>query len=259
MPSAIGAMGTDGPEVWIVGGGIAQSNDDLAEIWRPSDTSPSGTTVAAAQDGSFPQASVTDTGDHPELAVLRPSLMPLADGAYFLSAGWFGARCAPTGMDPLFPMMTDGSDAVMCESSFGPPRSFTVEAGTGVAVPTKLLGKHAFGSSVVLSDGSVAITGGISDLAWTHQSLIDVFTGRVLSGQAEPDSARYDLVGTRIFHASAPLPGLGILTTGGISVLPDGSGVTLTPTSEAVFLGATADKCPLLTPMAAATNMMTGG
>jgi hypothetical protein len=238
VPSAI-AVGTGASaKVWIVGGTFATSNDGLAEIWsQPTTARPSGAVIAATSTG-FPSTDGATGEPHPEYSLLRPALAVVGTGgSHVLSVGWLGPQCATGTAAPIFSGASGGVEE-LCAVGL-PERSFTTRLSTGATAATPAGAPHALGASAVLEDGSFVITGGVKDLVMTTQNAIDRFTGNVTADRAVRQSgSTLTLRSARAFHASAALPGNGVLTTGGVSFTPDTTGATLTatPVAEVLFL-----------------------
>ena len=121
-----------------------------------------------------------------------------------------------------------------------PERSFTTRLSGGATIGTSSGSPHALGSSARLDDGSFVVTGGVSNLVMTAQSAVDRFTGNVMADRAVRESGGTRMVtlrAQRALHASAALPGSGVLSTGGVAFTPDTTSATLvSPAAEALFL-----------------------
>ncbi len=238
-PSAIGVGSGATAKVWIVGGRRAASNDELAEIWtQPTATAPNGTLVAATSTG-FPGAMGSATEERPEFSTLRPELAVVgSSGSHLLSVGWLGPLCAEGSTAPVFAGSTGGVEE-LCPTGM-PERSFTTRLSGGATIGTSSGSPHALGSSARLDDGSFVVTGGVSNLVMTAQSAVDRFTGNVMADRAVRESGGTRMVtlrAQRALHASAALPGSGVLSTGGVAFTPDTTSATLvSPAAEALFL-----------------------
>jgi len=222
FPSAVGFGGT----VWIFGGRLAQSNDELAEIWSGGDD-PNGSTQPASMAGSFPSGSPTEEQQHPEFSLHRPMVTTIDSGQRALVVGWYGAQCEPGMMAPVF--AADGLDTEFCNVPSPPAtRSFTVSIERGLTAPTQVR-PHAFGAVTEMFEfrGSptsrrVAVSGGAANANWTGNRAIDVFSGTVDgtgAAMALP-GASLTLQSERIFHTTTGIPGWGAITLGGFTFTP---------------------------------------
>ena len=202
-------------QVWIFGGTpAAASNDELAEIWTPDPTAANGS-VENATTTSYPGA-----GDHPEFALLGPSVAAIGtSGDHALVVGWMGPSCMPGGSVPDF------AGTELCPSmGGGPPRSHSVDGATGDVLGAATNSPHALAGAATLDDGSVVISGGIANLLWTAQPSIELFTGRISSGNAELSPSRFVMRSPRAMHTTSALKQLGMLSVGGISVASASTG-----------------------------------
>jgi hypothetical protein len=118
----------------------------------------------------------------------------------------------------------------------GSTRSFTVDGETGITVPVRLNGPHAFGAIAALDDGKIVVAGGISNIIWTRQASVEIFSGQVSAGSASLTADHPVLLSTRIFPSSAPLPDGGVLTTGGLSLGTDVRTGTLVAGAEVLYV-----------------------
>ncbi len=234
MPSAVPL----GNQVWIFGGTVmARSNADLAEIWTPGTTDPNGTMAAASATTSF-----ASDGDHPEWALLRPTVATIDEGRRALVTGWYGPQCEPGTSNPIF--VGIGTPSEICAMPpTGMPRSFTLEP-TGMASVTSS-SLRSFGDAAELTcfrprrtERYVALTGGFANATWGGQAAIDIFAGTVdASGAARPLGATPpSLSSQRIFHRSVGLAGFGIVTIGGITFGTGGDQIVFQDSIETVFL-----------------------
>ena len=240
-PSAIGVGTGASAKVWIVGGASAGSNDQLAEIWsQPTTSMPNGSIVTATTTG-FPTMAGGAGEPHPEFSLIRPELAVVgAGGSHLLGVGWLGPQCAAGATLPLFAGSSGGAEE-LCPTGM-PERSFTTRLTGGATQGTASGSPHALAASARLDDGSFVVTGGVSNLVMTAQSAVDRFTGTVMADRAVRDSGAARMVtlrAQRALHASAALPGHGVLSTGGVVFTPDTSGATLvTPVAEVLYLPA---------------------
>jgi hypothetical protein len=240
-PSAIGVGSGATAKVWIVGGRRATSNTELAEIWSPPTSSaPNGTLVAATSTG-FPGMSGMSSEERPEFSTLRPELAVVgSSGSHLLAVGWLGPICAESMTAPVFAGTTGGVEE-LCPPGM-PERSFTTRLSGGATIGTAAGSPHALGASARLDDGSFVVTGGVGNLVMTAQSAVDRFTGNVMADRAVRESGGTRMVSHRAgraLHASAALPGSGVLTTGGVVFTPDTTSATLVmPAAEALFFPA---------------------
>lgn len=199
-----------GNNIWIVGGATAAAaNAELAAVWQPAAGDPTGTVSdpATVNATAYPNGASSDTTDRPELALFAPLLAPLADRTHFLSVGWLGPRCEAASTTPSFLV------AAVDRCPEATDRNRITEAATGITTSYTLGANHAFGTATVLSDGTIAVAGGLVDAAFQSTSVIDLADS---SAAAAPQTDEA-LLAARSFHASAALPGEGLLTLGGVS------------------------------------------
>ncbi len=238
MPSAIGV----GDHAWIFGGALAHDDSELADVWDPSDSDPNGTVSAATMARSeFPNSSSGAGETHPEYALMRPGLALVEDGSKPLVVGWYGPQCEPGMSAPEF---VSASSQYCTSPGTADTRSFTVSDDSGIATATTVKSR-SFGAVTTLGcfrpgGGTqyTAMTGGIANAIWTPQAGIDVFTGTV-DGTGAAERAldiNVSLSSPRFFHASTGLPGLGIVTSGGITFSASLDQVIFQAPVEVVFL-----------------------
>jgi len=234
MPSAVALTVPDpGGSIWIVGGALATSNDELAEIWTPGDT-PNGS-VAPATDTFFPGAADAATDPRPEYAFVAPAAAALGGGTHAIVVDWIGPRCAPGTMMPMFPTVPDGSDTVGCGHSVpGAPGALLIDGTTGATFPQTLMGPHAFAEAATLDGGEVLISAGLAGIDWRRQQVVEVLTGEVTVTTVATGPARN--IQGRAFHAAAPLADRGMLAIGGLSVVGDPATVSLLSAGEVLYL-----------------------
>lgn len=239
--SGVGLLATTRPlpgaatlsdSIWIAGSGNATSQADLAEIWTPDGGL--GSSQAASDVTGFPSASMIDMAEHAEYNLVRPDAVAVGGGSHALVIGWLGSRCTAAGEGPLFPA---DEPTILCPHS-APPinRNYTVNVATGIAVPTETESRapHAFGSTALLGDGRVVVTGGIGSVQWLRQAAVDLFAPDISGGRALPQR-RFNLRQGRAFHQSTALPSGGILTTGGMTLAA--GEVSLVSETEILFVG----------------------
>ena len=219
-----GAVGLEDDQVWIFGGGGAMSDADLADVWTLDPDRPNGSLMAASDLGEFPHATPSGTDSHPEWSLIRPSVAAIDGGQRALVVGWYGPRCEVDGDAAVYPM--EGTPTEPCRGPTATDRrSFTVSASTGIAVATDVRA-HAFGAVVVMTgfkslasgapDVRPAYTGGITNLSWTPQTAMDIFSGEVSGGAATAQGGPQSLAMRRFFHTSTEIPGNGVVTVGGM-------------------------------------------
>ncbi len=242
VPSAVGV----GARVWITGGALARDNSQLADVWEADALDPNGTVSAATavETGyQFPN-SVPDAGElHPEYALFRPNVATVANGTRPLVVGWYGPQCEPGMSTPTF--VADGLATEYCNSPTAPTtRSFTTSDESGLTSGTSVKSR-SFGAmaetSCFRSSGTTryaVATGGIANAIWTPQASVDVFTGEIdVSGAAQRSlDLNVSLSSPRFFHTSTGLPGLGVVTVGGITFSTSLDQVIFQPPIEVLYL-----------------------
>lgn len=229
-----GAVGTNS-QVWILGGGLATSNDDLAEVWQVG-TDPNGA-VTLATDTDFPNSAPMAMEVHPEYSLLRP-LAATIDGGRVLVIGWYGAQCEPMTTSTRF---VDGATPTeFCDPPTSASRSYTVDPSSGRTAPTPVE-TRSFGAIAQFEefDGTpshIVATGGIANAAFATQSQMDFFDGQVdTPGAAQRVDIPIGLRMPRFFHTSTSVPGLGLVTVGGITSSA-GGGLRPVATIEVLYL-----------------------
>lgn len=221
MPTIAPIRGSMGEALWIFGGGDAARNADLAEVWTPSATAPSGGTVSAAMR-MFP-----DTTDHPEYALIGASAVPL-DATHAVVVGWYGPLCDPAG-SATAPVFGSSASLERCDFPLTGSRSFTVDGMTGRATLTTTHTRHAFAAGVRMSDGTALFTGGIGALTMVTAGTTDHFNATVPgTGAAATSDVQPMLNQPRAFHAQAALDDGGALVVGGLSINTTASVPTVT-------------------------------
>lgn len=202
--------------VFIAGGGSAQSDADLADIWL-------GT---GAGVGSATSANITTSGGAPQWNLYRPIVETVGSGQGALVLGWYGPWCAAGDVSPTF----TATDNTRC--AYGANRAFTFEVATNRATGTASTRQHALGASTRLDDGTIAVTGGLSDLSLETNTTIDLYGTAIVAGAVQPSTTTQTLRQRRALHAMAALPDGGFLVFGGATFTVDGS-ATLTPIAAA--------------------------
>jgi hypothetical protein len=226
--------------IWIVGGAAARADLELAEVWSSTASDPDGTSVSAAMPPRmFPRQLSGAAASHPEWALYRPVAERVGDDEHALIVGWYGPSCALGSMVAATPIFAGAGETERCAYARSQLRSFVIDGTTGLAAPTMGLNGHALGASATLDDGRVVITGGISSLAWDSNPFIDLYTGELAAGgTAALDPAVRMMEVARAFHTSTALPGLGLLSFGGIRMSPDLRTITLVPNPEVAHFSA---------------------
>lgn len=238
-PSAVGLRG----RVWIFGGALAADDAALAEVWEGG-ADPNGVTEDATEGRDFPSSTRGMTQNRPEYALMRPAVAAIAGGDAALVVGWYGPRCEPDGTAPRF--FDPASPTETCAAPVAPAtRSYTVSANTGVATPTDVRAQ-SFAEVALTQDFDptregfrerIVLLGGISNLSWTSQRNAEVFSGaRGTGGEATRLAAgAIALRNGRTFHTSTGVPGLGVVSVGGIEFMPR-TGARIVRDVEVVFL-----------------------
>jgi len=235
MPTIAPIHGTAGDALWIFGGGDAVANADLAEVWAPSMTLASGSTVPATMR-MFPDGTTSST-DHPEYALIGATATAL-DAGHAAVVGWYGPLCNPAATPPTAPVFSGGMGLVRCDFPIGMSRSFTVDGTTGHAVNTTTHNRRAFGAAVRMSDGSVILNGGIGLLTLATVNTTDQLNPMVpATGAAMTSDFQPLLMQPRAFHAMAAFEDMGAIAIGGLALNTTGTpSIGLVGTSEALYL-----------------------
>lgn len=235
MPGAFAAGG----RIWIVGGTWASDNSELADVWTPSSDDPNGTIARASAESEFPNSIPGADEEHPEYALLRPMTASLGED-HGVAVGWYGPRCLPDTTAPIFTTDPEGTD--YCRPPGGGSRAFTIAGTTGVTAPTTAAAR-SFGATAELrcfrpedTREYVAFTGGISSDIWTPQPSVDVFDGQIDNSGAATRISQASLVSPRLFHTSTGVPGLGMVTVGGITFTVGLEHINFSGTVEVLFL-----------------------
>ncbi len=235
-PSAIGID----ERVWIVGGTLAADDAQLAEIWSADGEDPNGASASASGISQFPSATSGVVESHPEYSLVRPLVAPVNGGARALVSGWYGPQCEPGTTAPVFASAT----SEYCNSPATGSRSFTIDGTSGLAAST-VTGSRSFGAVAELGcfrpgrdERYIAMTGGIANAIWTPQASIDLFSGEVdgTGAARRLSGVSASLVNPRLFHTSTGIPGLGVVTIGGITFTVGIGQVSLTRSVEVLFI-----------------------
>jgi hypothetical protein len=235
-PNVVPLHGAMGDALWIIGGGDATTNADLAEIWTPSMSMPSGTTVAATMR-MFPEGTMT-SGNRPELSLVGATAVPL-DASHAVVVGWYGPLCDATMMPPVPAYAGSTTGLERCARGLT-SRSYTLDGMTGRAVTTNTHTPHAFGAGVQMSDGTVLMSGGFAELSLVSATGSEHFNAMVgASGAAQFDEVTALLAAPRAFHTMTALDDLGALVVGGITINTTGATPTvmLAAAPEIFYLG----------------------
>jgi hypothetical protein len=236
-PSIVPLHAATGDSLWIIGGGDAAANADLAEVWTQTAAAPNGSTVPATMR-MFPDGMAT-SADHPEYAFLGATAVAL-DPGHAVVVGWYGPLCNATGPMAAVPMFAGATGLTRCDFAIS-TRSFTIDGMTGRAVATTTHTRHAFGAGVHLTDGSALVTGGAGTLMMNPGTGLEHFAAMVpATGSAQISMETPPLAAARSFHAMAALDDAGALVIGGLNI--NGSStvptVTLVGLPEILYLTA---------------------
>ncbi len=243
-PSAVGLA----DQVWIFGGSVAADNTQLAEVWASDDTD-NGAVQPATDVGEFPNAVEGGAEEHPEYSLIRPLVASVDSGTRALVLGWYGPRCLPSMSDEVFFDSVVATE--VCNSPMPPrTRSFTVEVGTGLTARTEVR-PQAFAALAYTEDfyrdtsaeappfrtRTIAL-GGVANSTWSGQRSAEVFTGAVgASGAASKAlGTGVSLDRGRFFHTSTGVPGLGVVSVGGVEFAAR-SGLRMVDEVEIFWLG----------------------
>lgn len=230
-PALAVMQGTTGEGVWIIGGGAATSNADIAEVWTSTTAAPFGTTAMG-----FP---LSVTMEHPEWSLVGATALSLG-ASHAVVTGWLGPLCDPTSATPTIPTFTGGTELCNFPAPSEPVRNFTIDGMTGRPVVTTAGARHAFGAGVAMTDGTALVIGGLSDLSLHATNAVEHWSATVLAtGAAQLTDMRPTLAQARAFHAAAPLDDRGAIVVGGISFNTTGAApsVGLVGTTEILYLG----------------------
>ncbi len=199
--------------VLVAGGGEATSDAQLADMWIGM----------GAPIGSATSANIMTTSGSPQWNLYRPIVETVGNGQAALVLGWYGPWCPP-GMNA--PTFTVDADSTRC--AYAVNRAFTFEVATNRATGTASMRQHAFGASTRLDDGTIAVTGGISELTLDANASVDFYGTTIVGGAAQLVATSQTLRQRRAMHAMARLPEGGFLVFGGATFSADGRG-TITP------------------------------
>ncbi len=246
---APGAIGL-GDRVWIFGGAPAAGNADLAEVWMGSATDPNGAVTVATELGQFPSSAAGVAEDHPEYAFLRPLVASVNEGTRALVLGWYGPVCDPGASTPRFSDPALPGELCNSPGTTG-TRSFTVNGASGLATST-MARPRAMGALAESGcfqpnrdERYLFATGGATNTSWVSQNNIDVFDGLVDgSGAASRRTTpSLGLASPRLMHTSTGLPGLGVVSVGGITFTPSLDQVLFQRSVEVVFFPRPDEEC----------------
>ena len=237
-PSAVGL----GDTVWIFGGGVAEDNTQMAELWTAGEM-PNGSIELASDAGAFPDATLDAPAEHPEYSLIRPMAVAVGAG-HALVMGWYGARCLPDMSTEVF---TSPVPTEFCNSPTPPrTRSFTVDSSNGLAIPTEVR-PQAFGEVAVTHDFDmgdpdartrIVAIGGVANSTWSPQRSAEVFDGtvRTTGTAAKALGTGVALMDGRFFHTATGVPGLGVVSVGGVQFSSRG-GLSLVDRIEVFWIG----------------------
>jgi hypothetical protein len=193
--------------VFVAGGGDAGSDAELADVWLPG----------AMPIGSATSANIMTPAGAPQWSLYRPLVETLGNGAGALVVGWYGPFCAPGTNTPTYAV---ADDSVRC--AYGMNRAYTFDPTTNRATGTASMRQHAFGASTRVDDGSVVVTGGVSELTLDVNNSIEIYGSGIVGGAAQLVPTTATLRQRRALHAMAPLPEGGYLVFGGVTFSTDG-------------------------------------
>jgi hypothetical protein len=101
-------------------------------------------------------------------------------------------------------------------------RAYTFDPTTNRATGTASMRPHAFGASARMDDGSIVVTGGISDLSLDTNGSVEIYGPTLVGGAAQLVPTTATLRQRRALHAMAALPEGGYLVFGGVTFSTDG-------------------------------------
>jgi hypothetical protein len=229
MPAVVPLHSASGDSLWIVGGGTAASNADLAEVWTQTAMNANGTTVPATMYGHTPMFPSATAGDHPELNLTHATAISI-DASHALFVGWYGPRCNPADSTHTTPYPAFAGTS-LCDPAAGSASmnwSFTIDGMTGIATGTGTHNRHAFGAGVHMSDGSTLVAGGIGSLGFTPNNTTDAFDAMILTGSAHNNALQPLLATGRMLHSMAALDDGGALVLGGLALTTSSTPITAT-------------------------------
>jgi hypothetical protein len=207
-------LGSGGMQrVLVAGGGEATSDAQLADVWIGMDRGL----------GSITSANIITPTGSPQWDLYRPIVETVGGGQGALVLGWYGPRC-PAGTN--MPTFTPDEDAQRC--AYGVNRAFTFEVATNRATGTATMRQHAFGASTRLDDGTIVVSGGVSELTLDVNGSVDYYGNAIVGGAAQLIATTQTLRQRRALHAMARVPEGGYLVFGGVTFSTDGR-ATVTP------------------------------
>jgi hypothetical protein len=124
------------------------------------------------------------------------------------------------------PTFTPDVDAQRC--AYAVNRAFTFEVATNRATGTATMRQHAFGASTRLDDGTIVVSGGVSELTLDVNGSVDYYGSSIVGGAAQLIATTQTLRQRRALHAMAAVPEGGYLVFGGVTFTTDGR-ASLTP------------------------------
>jgi hypothetical protein len=208
--------------VLVAGGGEASSDAELADVWI-------GTGGGL---GSITSANIITPTGSPQWNLYRPIVETVGSGQGALVLGWYGPWC-PAGMNT--PTFTPDTDAQRC--AYAVNRAFTFEVATNRATGTASMRQHAFGASTRLDDGSIVVTGGVSELTLDVNGSVDYYGSSIVGGAAQLIATTQTLRQRRALHAMAAVPEGGYLVFGGVTFSTDGrASVTPVAAPEVLYI-----------------------
>ncbi|MBX7197557.1 MAG: hypothetical protein K1X94_36260 [Sandaracinaceae bacterium] len=207
--------------VLVAGGGEAHADGQLADVWI-------GTGGGL---GMATSANIMTAAGSPQWNLYRPIVEPVGNGLGALVLGWYGPWCATGTNTPTY--ATD--DVVRC--AYAVNRAFTFEVASNRATGTATMRQHAFGASTRLDDGTIVVSGGVSELTLDVNNTIDMYGTTIVGGAAQLIATAQTLRQRRALHAMAATPEGGFLVFGGVTFSMDGR-ATITPVAapEVLFM-----------------------
>ncbi|GAB4113179.1 MAG: hypothetical protein OHK0013_48760 [Sandaracinaceae bacterium] len=193
--------------VFIAGGGAASSDGGLADVWLPGMT-PIGTATSA---------NIMTTTGAPQWNLYRPLVETVGNGVGALVVGWYGPYCASGSSTPTYVV-----DDTTVRCGYAMNRAYTFDPTTNRATGTASMRQHAFGASTRLDDGSIVVTGGVSDLSLDVNNSVEIYGPGIVGGAAQLVPTTVTLRQRRALHAMAPLPEGGYFVFGGVTFTTDG-------------------------------------
>ena len=233
-PAALSMQG----RVWIVGGSLTPAgNQDLAEVWQPTD--PTVGSVTPATVTFFPNLGPGNPTARPEYALRRPAVTVTGDGNLGVVTGWLGPLCDPgTTTETFFAAATPSELCGVGTNTAG--RSFVINGLDGSTSVLPLTVSHAYGTATTLRNGpnqpdtAVVVAGGLASDGWGRTELVDVL---VPNGNQLQSVGAAPLAVARAFHSAAGLRDGGLFVAGGLALSDDFSTATLVASAEVLYLG----------------------